>query len=75
MSYCHYELQCQNYDIIWIQVFADIRRDLFYLLDYVTRRSEKLRFVTKKMVQRQIGNRFSVIGILFAPLKKINVVN
>ena len=25
-----------------------IRRDLFYFLDYVTRRSEKLRFVKKK---------------------------
>ena len=34
-----------------------IRRDLFYLLDYVTRRSEKSRF-KKKMVRRQIGKKF-----------------
>ena len=48
----------------------NLRRELFYLLDYITRRSEKFRFVKEKMVQRQIGDKFSDIGILFAPLNK-----
>ena len=33
------------------------RRDLFYLLDYVTRRSENWDLQKKKMVQRQIGEK------------------
>ena len=54
-----------------ITIHDMFRRDLFYLLDYVTRRSKKLRFVKKKkMVLRQIVNKFPNIGILFLCYKK-----
>ena len=55
-------------------IFSGIRRYLFYLLDYVTHWSKKLRFVKKK-VGRQIGKNFSNVGILSAPQKKIMLHN
>ena len=51
-------------------ILNNLRRDLFYLLDYVTRRSEKLRF-KKKLVQRQIGEKFPNIGVLLFPGKML----
>ena len=48
----------------------NVRRDLFYLLDYVTHRSEKSRF-EKKKVRRQIGKKFPNIRHTVVPVKKI----
>ena len=48
-----------------------VRRDLFYLLDYVTLRSEKSRFEKKKkLVWTQFGEKFPSIGVLLFPLEK-----
>ena len=49
-------------------ILLKIRRYLFYLLYYVTRRSEKSRL--KKMVQGQIGEKCPNVGILLFPWKK-----
>ena len=53
----------------FIYCLADIRRDLFYLFDYITRRSKKLRFVRKK---KQFGDKFPNIAIRLLCWKKIN---
>ena len=51
-----------------------IRRHLFYLLDYVTRQSEKLRFAKKKKkkkkVRRQIGKKFLLEAYFGSSFKK-----
>ena len=37
-----------------IQKYTNVKGDIFYLLDYVTRRSEKLRFQKKKKKKNQV---------------------
>ena len=72
--YTMHDMEISFHTQIFRQTTQEIRRDLFYLLDYVIRRSEKSRFEKKKkkkLVRRQIDDKFPNTGILLFPWKNV----
>ena len=52
-------------------VICWIRRDLFYLLDYSTRRSEKLRFEKKNWFRDKLAGNFQIHAYFCSPEKML----